>query len=252
MRYLKLYENFKVNNIKPIDIINCIRNGGSILTSIVKECPNHNPKLPLYPMDISETGDITVEIDSKIYYVDIDDIDSIQDPKIVETKKFPMTDPKLREIVPQKLTIITSNGEFELELSDCWVQFPKICLTYWHSTPEKTGDVLSDGEPDYLGFDLNIVKNSKNFEINVENTYGDTMMFEYKIVPPNSIIIGHYNGYKSKFDPNYVFSYREDSIEELIKFFNSFTFGTSLTRDKFNFLDIKPDSYKSEGVSNNH
>lgn len=248
MKIVKFFEDFKVNNITQEDIINCIKKGGSIYSSIVKEFPDNDPKKPLFPKDISEDGEITVDIDGGIYYVDLDDVERVEMDPVKESKKISIVDTDFKSHVPEKLSIVTSNGEFELVISDCVVQFPKVCLSYWHSTPEKTGDVLSDGEPDYLSFDLNFVKVDDHFEINVENTYGDAMMFEYKIVPPNTIEVGHYNGYKSMHDPNYVFSYTEDSINDLMEFFNKFTFGLELTRDKFNFLDIDPNSYKFEKV----
>lgn len=246
MKLVKKYEDFKVNNITEKDVMDCIRKGGKIYSSIVKEYPENDPKKPLTPKDISENGEITVELDGEIYTVDLDDVERIESEVISESKKVSMVDPDFKNHVPKKLTIVTSNGEFELELKDCWVQFPKVMLSYWHSTPLKTGDVLADGEPDYLSFDLNFVKNGKNFEINVENTYGDAMMFEYKIKPPNNVSVGHYNGYKSKFDPMYVFTYTEKSIRDLMDFFNRFTFGLNLTRDRFNFLDADPDSFKME------
>ena len=151
-------------------------------------------------------------------------------------------------MLPKTMEIITSNGEFTLELSDVQMTFPKMWINYYQNTPEKTGDVLSDGEPDNLGFDLNFQKVDDTFEINVENTYGDAMMFEFKISPPNTVTVGHYNGVNSKFDPKYSFAYSEKSINDLIDFFNRFTIGYELTRDKFNFLDTKEDSYKFERV----
>jgi len=247
MKLVTIFEDFKVNNITQDDLIKCIKTGGFILTSIVEDLPEHDPKKELYPRDISDDGNVTVEINGKNYLVDLDDIERVE-MGVKESKKISILDEDIRKELPKKLTIVTSNGEFELQLCDCWIQFPKMMFQYWHNTPEKTDDVLADGEPDYLSFDLNFMKREDTFEINVENTYGDAMMFEYKITPPNTIEVGHYNGYKSKHDPKYVFTYTEDSIKELMNFFNKFTFGVKLTRDKFNFLDIDPNSYKLEKV----
>ena len=246
MKRIKLYEDFKVNNITSEDIEKCIQDGGVIYSEIVKEFPDNDPKKPLSPVDIGEDGEITINVDGNLYYVDLDDVKRVEFTN--ENRKISILHDDLRNQVPQKLSIVTSNGEFDLKLSDCWIQFPKMMLQYWHNTPEKTGDALSDGEPDYLGFDLNFLKKGNTFEINVENTYGDAMMFEFKITPPNTVEVGHYNGYNSKFDPKYVFSYTEESIKDLLNFFNKFTFGLDLTRDKFNFLDIDPKSYKFEKV----
>jgi hypothetical protein len=248
MKIVKFFEDFKVNNITQEDIINCIKKGGSIYSSVVKELPDNDPKKPLSPKDISEDGEITIDLDGKMYYVDLDDVERVETEVVKESKKISILHDDFKNHVPKTMQIVTSNGEFKLELTDCHINFPKIEIAYHHWTPDKTGDVLSDGEPDYLCFDLNFHRRDKDFQINVENTYGDAMMFEFKISPPNTIEVGHYNGYNSKYDPKYVFSYTEDSINDLMEFFNKFTFGLKLTRDKFNFLDIDPNSYKFEKV----
>ena len=75
MKWIKLFEDFKQNNeegtlITIDDIIN--------YTTIVKEYPDNNPKDPITPVDIDEDGLITVEIDNKEYYVDLDDVEKIE------------------------------------------------------------------------------------------------------------------------------------------------------------------------------
>jgi hypothetical protein len=157
-----------------------------------------------------------------------------------EDIKIPIISQDVKKLFPKKLSISTSNGEFELVISDYVINLPKIYTAYHHSTPEITGDVLSDGEPDYLSIDLNFMKVDKNFEINVEITYGDAMMFEFK-VSNGKVDVFHYNGYGSKFDPGYEFSLYEESIQDLLRLFNRFGFG--LSRDNFNFLDSDKSSY---------
>ncbi len=158
-----------------------------------------------------------------------------------EEMKIPFTDPKSKNLFPKKLSIKTSNGSFTLNLGDYVVNPPKIYSSYHHFTPDKTGDVLSDGEPDYLCIDFNFMKVDKDFEINVEVTYGDAMMFEFKIKKWNQIDVFYYNGYGSKFDPTYEFCFTEESINDLLTLFNRF--GYRLTRDRFNFLDSDKSSY---------
>jgi len=157
-----------------------------------------------------------------------------------EDIKIPIISQDVKKLFPKKLSISTSNGEFELVISDYVINLPKIYTAYHHFTPEKTGDALSDGEPDYLCIDLNFMKVDKSFEINVEITYGDAMMFEFK-VSNGKVDVFHYNGYGSKFDPGYEFSFYEESIQDLLRLFNRFGFG--LSRDNFNFLDSDKSSY---------
>jgi hypothetical protein len=158
-----------------------------------------------------------------------------------EKISIPVFDQTSKKLLPQTLSIETSNGKFTLELTDYVVNLPKIYTSYHHSTPDESGDVLSDGEPDYLCIDFNFFKVDDDLVINVEITYGDAMMFEFKIKKWNDVDVFVYNGQHSKFDPDYKFTFTEESIEEIIKFFNRF--GFRLTRDRFNFLDSDITSY---------
>lgn len=154
--------------------------------------------------------------------------------------RLPVTDNISKSLFPKNIDIETSNGEFSLEISDFVVSLPKVYVSYYHNTPEKTGDVLSDGEPDYLCIDLNFMRQGTQLEINVELTYGDAMMFEFKI-HRGGVDVFHYNGFGSKFDSNYKFFLTEKSIEDLLKIFNRF--GFNLKRNDFNFLDSDINSY---------
>jgi hypothetical protein len=156
---------------------------------------------------------------------------------------------QIREILPDKIELVTSNGEFELELADCIFAPPIIQISYHHSTPERTGDVLSDGEPDYLGFDVHIVKSSGKYKYKVDVTYGDAMMFSFDILPDNKTKVGHYNGYNSKFDPNYEFYFTEKTIKELKYFFDNLLPNFDVQRREFNFLDGDKHSFKMEKVN---
>jgi len=161
-----------------------------------------------------------------------------------EDIKIPITSRLNKKLFPEYLTILTSNGEFKLNLGDFAINIPKIYSVYHHSTFEETGDALADGEPDILGLDLNFMKVDRDFEINVEITYGDAMMFEFKIKKWNNLEVFHYNGLSSKFDPKYSFAFSEESIQDLLSLFNRF--GYRLTRDRFNFLDDDPTSYDTK------
>jgi len=160
-----------------------------------------------------------------------------------EDIKVPIISKDVKKLFPKKLSINTSNGQYTLTISDYIINIPKIYASYHHYTPEKTGDVLSDGEPDYLSIDFNLMKVDKNLEINVEIIYGDAMMFEFK-VSNGKIDVFNYNGKDSKFDPGYEFYFTEESIQDLLKLFNRFGFG--LSRENFNFLDSDESSYDTK------
>jgi hypothetical protein len=83
MKWIKLFEDFKKNNeegtlITQDDIINCIKRGGLVYATIVKEFPENKPEEGLTPVDIDEDGLITVEVDGKQYNIDLNDVEKIE------------------------------------------------------------------------------------------------------------------------------------------------------------------------------
>jgi hypothetical protein len=153
---------------------------------------------------------------------------------------------EVQSFLPKKIFLKTSNGEFDLKHSDFTIAPPQFFISYHHSTPEKTGDVLTDGEPDYLGFDVQMIQQPPKCKCDV--TYGDAMMFSFDILSDGKVKVGHYNGYGSKFDSKYEFFFHEDTIGDLIDFFTKLT-GFNLGRDQFNFLDGDKNSFKMEKVN---
>ena len=83
MKYIKLFEDFKQNNgegtlITVDDIVKCIKDGGVIYTTIIKDLPDNDPESAIKPVDIDDDGLITVEIDGKEYSVDLNDVERIE------------------------------------------------------------------------------------------------------------------------------------------------------------------------------
>jgi hypothetical protein len=78
LRRIKLYEDFKQNNITLDDIIECIDRGGVIYSNIVRNFPDNEPKEPMNPVSVDDDGLITVEIDGKNYEVDLKDVTKIE------------------------------------------------------------------------------------------------------------------------------------------------------------------------------
>lgn len=74
--YIKCFEDFKQKNITVDDIIKCINSDGFIETEIVKDYPEKIDDL-VRPISIDDDGEITVEIDSKTYLVDLEDVKKI-------------------------------------------------------------------------------------------------------------------------------------------------------------------------------
>lgn len=78
MKYLKLFETFKKKNITIDDLIECIENGGVIYATVIHDLPDNNPELPLEPLSIDEFGTVTVDIEGKLYEVELKNIEKIE------------------------------------------------------------------------------------------------------------------------------------------------------------------------------
>ena len=83
MRYLKVYEDFKKNNeegslITIEDILKCIKSGGVVYATIVKDFADNDPKAALRPVNVDDDGEVTVEFEGKEYEVNLRNIESIE------------------------------------------------------------------------------------------------------------------------------------------------------------------------------
>jgi hypothetical protein len=76
LEYIKCFEDFKLNNITVEDIIKCINSDGFIETDIVKDYVEKITGL-VRPISVDDDGEITVEIDSRTYTVDLEDVKKI-------------------------------------------------------------------------------------------------------------------------------------------------------------------------------
>lgn len=156
-------------------------------------------------------------------------------------------DEKVKDAFPDELEIYTSEGSYTLKKSDIGRENDVIRAIFSHNTA-KDGNVLKDGEPDYLSIDLHFVKNENGFKTLVNIIYGDQVKSEFSIESPNNVSIGHYNGIGSFADKHTQFGFEDKSINDLVKLFNNFYFGYKLTSDDFKFIDKYPDTYQNESI----
>jgi hypothetical protein len=82
MRYIKVFEDFKKNNqqgtlITIDDVIKCIKSGGVLYATIIKDFAENDPKLPLKPVNVDDDGEVTVEFEGREYEVNLRNIESI-------------------------------------------------------------------------------------------------------------------------------------------------------------------------------
>ena len=83
MKHIKLYEDFKTNNqegslITIDDIINCIKSGGVLYATIIKDLPDNDPEEPLTPVSVDDDGLVTIEYDGSEYEIKLDNIEKIE------------------------------------------------------------------------------------------------------------------------------------------------------------------------------
>lgn len=78
MKWIKFFEDFKVNNFTIDDIIKCIKSGGVIYATIVKNLKNNDPKEPLTVVSVDDDGLITVEYDGSEYEIELKDVEKIE------------------------------------------------------------------------------------------------------------------------------------------------------------------------------
>ena len=156
----------------------------------------------------------------------------------------------IKTLLPENLNLITTNGQFELELKDVMLNGDLIQIAYYQNTFENTGDALGDGEPDYLEIDIHTLKdndgtkaNPDTLRLNIDITYGDSMMFSFTIDKKDKVKVHHYDGINSKYDSETFFYFSDDTINDLVELFNRFD-DYQLTSDDFKFLDSDPNSYQ--------
>lgn len=178
-------------------------------------------------------------------------------------EKVSIFNPEWTKLIPNKLSIVTDNGEFELEREDeitdgenhpVNVTNLMNCLqiAYYQNTVEKQGgDVTKDGEPDFLEIDITLVKdndgtdfNPDSLRLNVDISYGDNMQYSFTIDKPNKVSVYHYTGKDSIYDPETFWGFTDKSLKELVDFFNRFGYETTV--DDFKFIDDDPDSFNYE------
>jgi len=82
MRYIKVFEDFKKNNqegslITIEDVVKCIKSGGVLYATIIKDFVDNDPKAALKPVNVDDDGEVTVEFEGKEYEVNLINIESI-------------------------------------------------------------------------------------------------------------------------------------------------------------------------------
>lgn len=158
-----------------------------------------------------------------------------------------------KELIPNELIVINDGGKWNFVKKDLMINHPVLSISYYNQSEidnVNNVDVLSDGEPDFLTFDISVVKNNDGshsnpdkLKLNVDVSYGDQMASEFTIEAPNKVTPHHYTSVNSLHDPKTIFAFDDTSLAKLVELFNRFNDKYRLTVKDFTFLDKKQDSY---------
>lgn len=146
----------------------------------------------------------------------------------------------------------TENKVYILKKNDCTIDGDLVQFNYHQNTTEIPGQETIDGEPDLLEFDIHFVNNDKGIKLLVDITYGDNMAYEFSIETPNKINVIHYTGKGSLYDSETHWGFCQESILDLIKFFNAFNHGIKIKEADLKFLDADKDSYHHDIYNKKH
>jgi hypothetical protein len=162
--------------------------------------------------------------------------------------------PKIKKVnFDQSLSDLNSeNRTYVLKKNDCTIDSDLVQFNYHQNTAKEPGDEVNDGEPDMLEFDIHFVNNDKGIKLLVDITYGDNMAYEFSIETPNNINIIHYTGKGSIYDTETHWGFSDETIKDLVKFFNSFNHGINITEKDLNFLDSDESSYEHDVHDKRH
>lgn len=121
------------------------------------------------------------------------------------------------DIMPKKLEFIDGDKVLSYELGNIMMHFDMIQVTY---------DSNIWGEPSCLEFDFYFLKSDRDYVIDIDITFGNSVTYEFSLRKNKVNIIR-----KEILD----YGFTEDSIEKLVKVFNRFK-GFQFNKEDFDFL----------------
>lgn len=150
------------------------------------------------------------------------------------------------KMLPEEMVVLSHGKKRALAKNDCCINGDVCQFNYHHDATGEDGDVTEDGEPCMLEFDLHFMKNESGIKTIVDITYGDHMACEFSLEAPNKINVIHYNGIGSMRDPNTHWGLADQTISDLVRFFNAFRHGIRISEKDLAFIDERHDSYEHD------
>ena len=137
------------------------------------------------------------------------------------------------KFLPDQLEIIKEDKHHKFQKGNVMLNADMIQITYSNT---------EYGYPNTLEFDIYFIhipvgmSGDGKLKLDIDITYGDLVVSEFSITPPNKIKIIEDTSYGSKFDPtNTIFALTNESLSKLIQFLNKFK-DMSLSIEHFKFL----------------
>ena len=265
MKNLKKFEDIRI----PIEVGDTILGGRFKNKKVVVKKIGKNAKgditingKPLLKFRIAKKANEEIIYSSMKYlklYEEFNDLtENDPDDFKEENGRISMFDEKrFFELLPEELSIIHNKGDkgipktWTLKKNEIAVDPVKVEIVYSQNTPSvEGGDVLADGEPDNLEFDVHVVKNNHGDEsnpdklkLNIDITYGDAIPSSFTIEAPNKVQTHDYTGENSVVDPKTMFAFTQESLQKLADFFNRWDEKFNVNVEDFKFLDTNKDSY---------
>jgi len=143
----------------------------------------------------------------------------------------------LEKVMPKKLTIDQAGKEVTYNIGEITKNYDMIQCPYINE------EIWGFAETLELNFYIDDNENDGEIKLSVDVTLGDAMVSEFSLEAPNKVSITQYTSYHSKDDPsNSVFAFTDDSLRNLVDFFNEFQ-GFYFKISDFKFLDMRDDFY---------
>jgi len=141
----------------------------------------------------------------------------------------------LKRMMPNQLTINQSGKEVTYKIGEITKNFDMIQCPYVNE------EIWGFAETLELDLYIDNNENDNEIKLSVDITLGDAMVSEFSLEAPNKVSIIQYTSYHSKTDQsNTVFAFTDNSLQDLIDFFNEFQ-GFRFSTSDFKFLDMRDD-----------
>lgn len=163
-----------------------------------------------------------------------------------------VSDPKSFKLNYDQSVTPIEKKEYVFDKNDCTIDSDLVQFNYWYSPELQPGDEIKDGEPSCIEFDIHFLNNQDGIKLIVDITYGDHKAVEFTIEAPNKINVIHYTGIGSKYDSETHWGFKDETIRDLVKFFNAFNHGIKLEPKDLSFIDEHPDTYQHDIDNDKH